>query len=95
MASALAGDGCSSKWHLILLLGRGMALPAGYEAGWEEIAKRKRKRTNGNNARENKKGIEREHKRGGMALLTKPGAKLRKASRPRDGPCRVAKASTS
>ena len=78
-----------------LALGRGMALPAGYEADWDEITKRKQKRINDNNVRENKKRIEHEHKRGDMILLTKPGMKLRKASRPRDGPCRVAKASAS
>ena len=48
-----------------LVLGRGMALPAGCEAGWDEIAKRKQKRINDSNARESKKRAERERKRGG------------------------------
>ena len=72
-----------------------MALPAGYEVGWDEITKRKQKRINDNNVRENKKRIEQEYKRGGMILLTKPGMKLRKVSRPRDGPYRVIKANTN
>ena len=78
-----------------LALGRDMALPADYEVDWDEITKRKQKRINDNNVRENKKRIEHEHKRGDMILLTKPGMKLRKASRPRDGPYRVAKANTN
>ena len=72
-----------------------MALPAGCGAGWEEVAKRKQERASGSSARESKKRIEREHKRGGMMLLAKPGMKLRKASRPRDGPYRVIKANTN
>ena len=56
-----------------------MALPAGWEAGWEEGAKRKQKRANGSNAREAKKRAGRGRKRGGAALLAKPGMKLREA----------------
>ena len=78
-----------------LVFGRDMVLPVDYEVDWDEITKRKQKRINDNNVRENKKRIEREYKRGGMMLLAKPGMKLRKASRPRDGPYRVIKVNTN
>ena len=61
-----------------LALGRGMALPAGYEAGWEEITRRKQKRASGNNKRENRKRIEHVYEKGDKILLTKTGMKLRK-----------------
>ena len=78
-----------------LAYGRGMALPAGYEASWGEATKRKQKRINDSNDRENKKRIDHTFEAGGKALLSRPGAKLRKLSQPRKGPCRILKANGS
>ena len=67
--------------------------PAACEAGWEEITRRKQKRTSGNNKRENRKRAEHAHEKGGKALLAKAGAELRKLAKPRQGPRRVARVS--
>ena len=74
-----------------LAYGRDMALPAGYEANWDEITKRKQKRINENNDRENKKRIDHTFEVGGKVLLSRPGIKLRKLSQPRKGPYRILK----
>ena len=72
-----------------------MALPAGYVAGWEEVTRRKQKRTNGSSKRENKKRVEHTYEKGGKALLAKAGVKLRKLAKPRQGPYKVVKVSSN
>ena len=68
-----------------------MALPVDYETNWDEITKRKQKRTNESNDRESKKRIGHTFEVGGKVLLSRPGIKLRKLSQPRKGPYRILK----
>ena len=60
----LAGAACAARSTCLaaqgaapaqMVLGRGMALPAGFEAGWDEAARRKQKRANESCSRASKK----------------------------------------
>ena len=64
-------------------------LPAGYEANWEEITKRKQKRTDESCNRESKRRIYHVYERGDKVLMKVPKKILRKLERVRRGPYSV------
>ena len=74
-----------------MVLGRDMALPAGYEASWGEATRRKQKRIGESCERESRRRAGRAYQAGGKALAKVPKKVLRKLEKARRGPSAAAK----